>query len=423
MNPGETTILEIGVSYLDELCPSLGPEVKMPLIHAMSSYLSHQATYSQIQGTFLAMIGRTEPIDRLREIVEMPDDPPLIVNENNGDSDDGEDFNANNPRRKTRSWTPQEDTRLLAGIYRYGIDNWTTISVFIGNGRTRAQCCQRWTRGLNPRISKNLWSYEEDLRLVQLVNTYGDKSWTKIASMMGNRSDVQCRYHYHQVMRDMPPLFKKSLNLLVAENGTHQISPEFEQIRSAIEAQLPNRYSLPQFSNPGVNLMQAEQICTPPENSIIDVSGVASPGTNQIQPNNLSSSNLTQMRPALSQPSFAEPINTPHVGQSLDASDGQSTPHLLAQLSDTAISPLSGQFIGQFQLPPANLCSSFSNSSFGTSFSINSNQSDFASSIDQKQGQIKGNNLDRKVKFPPPTEFETSFAGAAQIDSFLKDFM
>lgn len=215
---GESTILELGIAYLDEISLTLSPEAKMPIIQAMSSYLGQQSTYEQAQQVFMSIIGRCEPLDKLREIVEQPDDPPNHSS-NSSPSDNLSDdeqllsngFLSSSARKKTRSWTPQEDTRLLGGIYRFGADNWTTISVYVGNGRTRAQCCQRWTRGLNPRISKSLWSYEEDMKLVHLVHTYGDKSWTRIASMMGNRSDVQCRYHYHQVMRDMPPLLKKMM--------------------------------------------------------------------------------------------------------------------------------------------------------------------------------------------------------------------
>jgi hypothetical protein len=48
----------------------------------------------------------------------------------------------------------------------------------------------------------------EDLKLVQLVQAYGDKAWTKVSGSMGNRSDVQCRYHYHQLAKDMPQLLQ-----------------------------------------------------------------------------------------------------------------------------------------------------------------------------------------------------------------------
>jgi hypothetical protein len=40
---------------------------------------------------------------------------------------------------------------------------------------------------------------EEDTRLRELVARHGEKSWIRIASEMGNRSDIQCRYRFKQL--------------------------------------------------------------------------------------------------------------------------------------------------------------------------------------------------------------------------------
>ena len=103
--------------------------------------------------------------------------------------------------KKTRPWSEYEDMRLIAGILRYGLESWGTIANFVGNSRTKAQCCQRWTRGLDPRISKVSWTKEEDEKLMCMISKWGSKKWTKIASEMGNRSDVQCRYRFKQLQR------------------------------------------------------------------------------------------------------------------------------------------------------------------------------------------------------------------------------
>jgi hypothetical protein len=98
----------------------------------------------------------------------------------------------------------QEDIRLFAGFHKFGLSssyNWSTVARFVGNGRTRSQCSQRWIRVLNPRISKDLWTATKDERLVELVAQLGEKAWMKVANQMGNRSDVQCRYHYLQIQR------------------------------------------------------------------------------------------------------------------------------------------------------------------------------------------------------------------------------
>jgi hypothetical protein len=54
-------------------------------------------------------------------------------------------------RHKTHPWSPYQDQRLFARICHHGIENWTAISKFVDNGRTRSQ---RWYRGLDQTISK-----------------------------------------------------------------------------------------------------------------------------------------------------------------------------------------------------------------------------------------------------------------------------
>ena len=105
-------------------------------------------------------------------------------------------------RKKTHPWTTYEDQRLLAGIHRFGLDDWTRISAFVGNGRTRAQCSQRWFRGLDPRISKTRWTEEQDERLLTLVAQFGEKRWTSLAKNVPDRCDVQCRYRYRQLQKE-----------------------------------------------------------------------------------------------------------------------------------------------------------------------------------------------------------------------------
>lgn len=103
--------------------------------------------------------------------------------------------------RKCRNWTQYEDQRLLNAVHKYGLNNWNLVSDFVGNNRTKSQCSQRWDRGLNPRLYKGPWSKEQEEKLINLVEQFGERSWKKIAAMFGNRSDVQCRYHYQKMMK------------------------------------------------------------------------------------------------------------------------------------------------------------------------------------------------------------------------------
>ena len=152
----------------------------------------------------------------------------------------------NSQRKKTRSWTEYEDQRLLAGIHKFGTDNWVSVASFVGNGRTRAQCSQRWTRGLDPRISKDKWSLEDEESLMRLVIQYGTKSWTRIAQEIGNRSDVQCRYHYKQMKQEME-LDSDSSSGIANTNKPHLLNLQPSSISASNSATLP---TLPNLFEP-----------------------------------------------------------------------------------------------------------------------------------------------------------------------------
>ena len=235
LKAGNAEILEVGVMLMEQHIGQAFADRKGALVRVMSDYLSGMIQYPQAHTAFMSLVGQAQPIERLKEIVEVPDRPIP-------DNHDPEPQTGTGPRRKMRSWSPYEDTRLLAGIYRYGVDNWAPISRFVGNGRTRAQCAQRWARGLNPRICKDTWDINEDIRLMQFVNLFGGRAWTKIAALMGNRSDVQCRYHYHQLSRDMSQLCQ------IAEEG-NKLSPftqqQVQQIKPFFAPRTTARFSMP----------------------------------------------------------------------------------------------------------------------------------------------------------------------------------
>ncbi|EAY08085.1 Myb-like DNA-binding domain containing protein [Trichomonas vaginalis G3] len=104
-------------------------------------------------------------------------------------------------RKKTHQWTKNEDNRLLMGVYKFGLSNWAAVSEYVGSGRTKCQCNQRWVRALDPKISKADWTEEEEEKLLQSIKQFGNHAWTKISSALGNRTDFQCRYRYIQMKR------------------------------------------------------------------------------------------------------------------------------------------------------------------------------------------------------------------------------
>ena len=104
-------------------------------------------------------------------------------------------------RAKNKSWSQAEDVRLLQAVSLYGVSAWSVVAQYVGGGRTRSQCSQRWVRGLDPSISRGRWTRQEEDKLCMLVEKYGTNQWVKVATELGKRCDVQCRYRYSQILK------------------------------------------------------------------------------------------------------------------------------------------------------------------------------------------------------------------------------
>jgi hypothetical protein len=58
-------------------------------------------------------------------------------------------------------WTREEDDMLIQMVQTYGTKRWSLVASHL-KGRTGKQCRERWTNQLNPLINKRPWSTEED---------------------------------------------------------------------------------------------------------------------------------------------------------------------------------------------------------------------------------------------------------------------
>jgi hypothetical protein len=192
------TFAELLESYACSNLPRRGEDyLRDPQKQALArlqSLVRGECGADKVAAAFLFAFGTDEPVQKVLGILQMPPDPipcfPGSIGARPGAL-----------RQKSHTWTAYEDQRLIAGIHKYGLDNWHDVAEFIGNGRTRSQCAQRWNRSLNPHIFKGPWTAQQEEQLISLVKKYGEKAWKKIASEFGNRSDVQCRYHYQQIQR------------------------------------------------------------------------------------------------------------------------------------------------------------------------------------------------------------------------------
>jgi hypothetical protein len=188
--PGVAPLVAVIMSYIRE-DSQISEATAQLLENQTRAYLENRATLRDTAEVFHRYTGTSAPVERLRDIIHTNETP--LPKRSGPPECCG--------RRKIRSWTLWDDQRLLAGIYRFGLDSWDIVAEFVGNGRTRAQCCQRWCRGLDPAIAKEPWTNESDDLLLTLVALHGNKCWTQIACELGNRCDVQCRYRYNQLAK------------------------------------------------------------------------------------------------------------------------------------------------------------------------------------------------------------------------------
>ncbi|RKP26551.1 Homeodomain-like protein, partial [Syncephalis pseudoplumigaleata] len=103
-----------------------------------------------------------------------------------------------------RKWTPEEDAILSQAVAMCGERNWQqgkhmdVATCF--EHRTGQQCLHRWTKTLKPGMRKGRWSPEEDEALRSAVALHGASNWVKVAAHVMERSDVQCRERWTNVL-------------------------------------------------------------------------------------------------------------------------------------------------------------------------------------------------------------------------------
>ena len=66
-----------------------------------------------------------------------------------------------------RVWTAEEDAQIAALVAAHGTRSWSVIAAQLPT-RTGKQCRERWHNHLNPEVTKESWTAEEDARILSL---------------------------------------------------------------------------------------------------------------------------------------------------------------------------------------------------------------------------------------------------------------
>ncbi|BGP24820.1 hypothetical protein JCM10295v2_003740 [Rhodotorula toruloides] len=111
------------------------------------------------------------------------------------------------PTLRRGKWSAEEDAKLKFAVQACG-KNWTAISERV-EGRTDAQCRERWSNVLDPKVlgTKN-WTGEEDTTLLRLRDEE-QLPWNEISlrGFGGTRTDSNCLRRYSDLKK--PPKKKR----------------------------------------------------------------------------------------------------------------------------------------------------------------------------------------------------------------------
>ena len=98
-----------------------------------------------------------------------------------------------------KTWTPDQDKKLIAAVHSNGPQKWTALSSEV-DGRTGKQCRERWHNHLNPKINFDPWTESEDDMIMYMYQMIGSK-WSTISKKMEGRTDNAIKNRFNTISR------------------------------------------------------------------------------------------------------------------------------------------------------------------------------------------------------------------------------
>ena len=106
-----------------------------------------------------------------------------------------------------KKFSIDEDARLKKLVCIFGPGNWGKISKMMDNRNAR-QCRDRYNNYLSPHLNLSPYTYEEEIKLENLVQKYGRK-WSLISKFFYNRTEISLKCHYSLIERRKRKILKE----------------------------------------------------------------------------------------------------------------------------------------------------------------------------------------------------------------------
>ena len=91
------------------------------------------------------------------------------------------------PAYRKSPWKPNEDELLRTAVMKHGSGSWSSVAAMVP-GRVPKLCRERWYNHVDPSISHEPWSEDENVLLLRRYQDY-DGKWSEISVALPGRPD------------------------------------------------------------------------------------------------------------------------------------------------------------------------------------------------------------------------------------------